>query len=133
MKKNVFIGMLLLLAAVIAIGSVTFFGPCVHEDGSKAPCATAGSAILVDGCVMAVLAVLLLFIRKPAVRSVLFIISFCAGVVGILLPGTLFPICKMDTMHCRMVMQPAVIILCSAVILTCIAGFITERTRSRRS
>ena len=37
MKKNVFCGILLVLAAVIVIGSVTVLGPCVHEDGSEAP------------------------------------------------------------------------------------------------
>ena len=38
MKKNAFCGILLILAAVIALGSVTVLGPCVHEDGSEALC-----------------------------------------------------------------------------------------------
>ena len=133
MKKNVLIVILLVLAAVIAVGSVTFLGPCVHEDGSEAPCTKAGRAILIDGCVLAALAVLLLVFRQPAARSVLFVISLGAAVIGILLPGTLFPVCKMDVMHCRMVMQPAMIALFSVAGLLSIAGFVSERIRSRRS
>lgn len=133
MKKNIFTFILLILAAVIAVGAVTFLGPCVHEDGSEAPCTKAGRAILIDGCVLAALAVLLLFFRKHAARSVLSAIALCAAVVGILLPGTLFPICKMDVMHCRMVMQPAMIALFGVAGLIIIAGFVSERTRSRRS
>ena len=70
MKKNVFCGILLALAAVIAIGSVTVLGPCVHEDGSEAPCIGAGRAVLIGGCALAILAALILFLRKSS-RSVL--------------------------------------------------------------
>ena len=133
MKKNVFTIIILVLAAVITVGSVTFLGPCVHEDGSEAPCTKAGRAILINGCMLAALAVLLLFFRKSAIRSVLFVIALCAAVVGILLPGTLFPVCKMDVMHCRMVMQPAMIALFGVTGLICIAGFVSERTGSRKS
>lgn len=133
MKKNVFTVILLILAAVIAVGAVTVLGPCVHEDGSEAPCSKAGRAVLIDGCVMAALAVLLFFFRKSAIRAVLFVIALCAAVIGILLPGTLFPVCKMDVMHCRMVMQPAMIALFGVAGLISIAGLVSEKVRSRRS
>jgi len=132
MKKNVFCGILLALAAVIAIGSVTVLGPCVHEDGSEAPCTRAGRAVLCDGCVLALLAALILFIRKPSVRIVLFFISLCAAAVGIALPGTILPICRMDTMHCRTVMQPSMIILFAFEAIASVCGMIIEKNRIRR-
>jgi len=132
MKKNVFCGILLILAAVIAIGSVTVFGPCVHEDGSEAPCAGAGGAVFCDGCVLALLAVLILFIHKPSVRIVLFFVSLCVAAVGIALPGTIFPLCRMDTMHCRAVMQPAMVILLASELIVSICGLLVERNRIRR-
>jgi len=132
MKKNVFCGILLALAAVIVIGSVTVLGPCVHEDGSEAPCARAGKAVFYDGCVSAVLAALILFIRKPSVRIVLFFVSLFAAAVGIMLPGTVFPICRMDTMHCRAVMQPAMIILFASELIVSVCGLTVERNRIRR-
>ena len=124
---------LLALAAVIAIGSVTVLGPCVHEDGSEAACTRAGIAVFCDGCVLAVLAALILFIRKPAVRIVLFFISLCVAAVGIALPGTIIPICRMDTMHCRAVMQPAMVILFASELIVSACGIIVERNRIRRN
>ena len=132
MKKNVFCGILLALAAVIAIGSVTVLGPCVHEDGSEAACTRAGRAVFCDGCVLALLAVLILSIRKPSARIVLFFISLCVAAVGIAFPGTVFPICRVDTMHCRAVMQPAMIILFASELIVSVCGLIVERNRIRR-
>ena len=132
MKKSLFAILVLVLAALIAVGSVTVIGPCVHADGSAAACTGTGRAILIDGCVMAALALLALLIRKPGIRIILFAAAFCAAVAGILLPGTLMPLCKMDTMHCRAVMQPAVMILSGAAAITSLIGIITEQRRSRR-
>ena len=58
--KKLLIPVLLVLAAVIAVGSVTVLGPCVHADGSEAPCSRAGYGVLIAGCVLAVLSVLIL-------------------------------------------------------------------------
>lgn len=132
MKKNVFCGLLLALAAVIAIGSVTVLGPCVHEDGSEAPCIGAGRAVLIAGCALAILAALILFIRKSSVRIVLFFISLFVAAVGIALPGTIFPVCRMDTMHCRAVMQPAMVILFASELIVSVCGLIVEWNRIRR-
>ena len=132
MKKDVFAIMVLIIAALIAVGSVTVIGPCIHADGSAAACTETGKAIFIDGCVMAALALLMMLIRKPGVRIILFAAAFCAAVVGVLLPGTLMPLCKMDTMHCRAVMQPAVIILSGVAAIAALIGIITEQGRSRR-
>lgn len=132
MKKNIFCIVLLALAAVIAIGSVTVLGPCVHEDGSEAPCAEAGRAVLYCGCVLAALAVIMLFIRKPAVRIVLFSASLCAAAAGIAFPGTIFAVCRMDTMHCRTVMQLSMIILFAFEAIVSVCGIAAERSRIRR-
>ena len=132
MKKNAFCGMLLILAAVIAIGSVTVLGPCIHEDGSEAPCTGAGRAVFCGGCALAILAILILIIRKHSVRIVLFFLSLCSAAAGIAFPGTIFPLCRMDTMHCRAVMQPAMIILFASELIVSVCGLIVERNRIRR-
>ncbi len=129
MKKNLFAILLLIFAAVIAVGSVTVLGPCVHEDGSKGPCADAGRALMIDGCVMAILAILITMVNRRGLRMALFAAALCAAVIGILLPGVLMPLCKMDTMHCRAVMQPSMIILSGAAAVSALLGIITERSR----
>lgn len=133
MKKNLSAVLLLVLAAVIAVGSVTVMGPCVHADGSEAPCSRAGRGVLIAGCVLVVLALLLLIFRAPAARIILFFLSLCASAAGILLPGAILPLCRMDTMHCRAVMQPAMIILFAAALIVSVVGIVAERSRSRRS
>ena len=129
MKKNLFAILLMIFAAVIAVGSVTVLGPCVHEDGSKGPCADAGRALLIDGCVTAILAILITMVNKRGIRMTLFAAALCAAVTGILLPGVIMPLCKMDTMHCRAVMQPSMIILSGAAAVSALLGIITERSR----
>ncbi len=133
MKKKIAALILLVLAAVIAAGSVTVLGPCVHEDGSTGPCARAGKAIRIDGCVLAALAVLILILRLPGVRTGLFVAAVAASAAGILLPGTLYPLCKMDTMHCRAVMQPSMIILFAAALIVSAVGILAERKSKRRT
>ena len=132
MKITVLTVILLVLAVIIAVGSVTVLGPCVHEDGSEAPCTGTGRAILADGILLAVLSVFLLFIKAPKMRLILFMITAIAALAGILMPGTLLPVCKMDTMHCRMVMQPAIIILFALALLTSACGTIAEISKNRK-
>ena len=130
MKITVLTVILLALAVIIAVGSVTVLGPCVHEDGSEAPCTGTGRAILADGILLAVLSVFLLFIKAPKMRLILFMITAVAALAGILMPGTLLPVCKMDTMHCRMVMQPAIIILFALALLTSACGTMAEISKN---
>jgi len=132
MKITVLTVILLVLAVIIAVGSVTVLGPCAHEDGSEAPCTGTGRAILADGILLAVLSVFLLFIKAPKMRLILFMITAVAALAGILMPGTLLPVCKMDTMHCRMVMQPAIIILFALALLTSACGTMAEISKNRK-
>ena len=132
MKITVLTVILLVLAVIIAVGSVTVLGPCVHEDGSEAPCTGTGRAILADGILLAVLSVFLFFIKAPKMRLILFMITAVAALAGILMPGTLLPVCKMDTMHCRMVMQPAIIILFALALLTSACGTMAEISKNRK-
>ena len=133
MKKNVCGIILAVLGAAIAAGAATVLGPCVHEDGSAAACTAAGTAVLCGGCVLAALAAAILCVRSPAARTVLFFVALCACAVGTALPGTIFPLCKMDTMRCRAVMQPAAIILFAAALIVSACGIITERKRAGRN
>ena len=132
MKTTVLTVILLVLAVIIAVGSVTVLGPCVHEDGSEAPCTGTGRAILADGILLAVLSVLLFFIKAPKMRLILFMITAVSALAGILMPGTLMPVCKMDTMHCRMVMQPAMIILFALTLLASVCGIMAETRKNRK-
>lgn len=123
MKKHIIPAMILLiLSLVIVIGSQTFLSPCVHEDGSFGPCHWAGQALLGLGCAVGILAILSLSVQKARFGAYLSAFAIC--LMGILTPGTLIDLCHMSTMRCRMVMQPAMIILFSLALLCALTGAI---------
>ncbi len=112
--------LLLVLSLVIAVGSQTFLSPCVHEDGTFGACHWAGQALLGTGAVLAALAALALCLSRARAGVYLSAVPVCA--LGILTPGTLISLCRMASMRCRAVMQPAMIILFSAALLCAAAG-----------
>ena len=123
MKKHTIPALILLaLSLAIAAGSQTFFSPCVHEDGSFGPCHWAGQTLLGLGCVLGALAVLALLIRGARFGVYISALPLC--VLGILTPGNLIDLCHMSTMRCRMVMQPAMIILFCAALAAALTGVI---------
>ncbi len=123
MKKSAIPAMVALgLSLVIVIGGMTFLAPCIHEDGSFGPCHWAGQALLGAGCVLGVLAALALGVKRARLGVFLSALPVCA--LGILTPGTLIDLCHMSTMRCRMVTQPAMIILFSAAMLCALIGAI---------
>ena len=111
-----------ILSLVIAVGSVTFLGPCVHEDGTAGACFWAGRSILGLGLLVLVLSVLAVLLRW--FRGGLYLSILIACILGAMTPGTLISLCKMSSMRCRAVMQPAVIILFAAAGLAALWGFI---------
>ena len=123
MKKQIVPGIIILiLSLVIVIGSQSFLSPCVHEDGSLGPCHWAGQALMGLGCVVGILAILSLCVQKARWGTYMSALPVCG--LGILTPGTIIDLCHMSTMRCRMVMQPAMIILFSAALLCALVGAI---------
>lgn len=115
----------LILALVITVGSQTFLGACVHEDGSFGACHWAARAILGEGALLAVLAALALALKKE--REGLYLAMAPASLLGMLTPGRLISICGMDSMHCRMLMRPAMLILFGVALLVALIGWLTAR------
>lgn len=128
MKKTIPAVIILILALVVAVGSATFLGPCVHEDGSFGACHWAGRAVTGVGGLLAVLAALALAMPE---KSGLYLSMLPACVLGFLTPGTLIGLCGMATMRCRMVMQPAMRILFTLALIAALAGYILTRGRAK--
>ena len=123
MRKQTVPGyLILLLSLIVSIGSVSFLGPCVHEDGTFGACHWAGRTLFGLGCLSGVLSLLAILLSKARPGLYLSIALEC--VLGILIPGTLIGLCKMSSMRCRAVMQPAMIILFAAAGLAALYGMI---------
>ncbi len=118
----------LVLSLVIAIGSQTFLGACVHEDGGFGACHWASRAVLALGAVQAVIA--LLALAFPTQEQGLYLAMLPVSVAGLLTPGTLIDICKMNTMRCRMVMRPAMLVLFALTLVVALVGCLMARGRN---
>ena len=129
-KQSIPALILIILALIIAIGSQSFIGPCVHEDGSFGACHWAGRAMLGVGALMAAMALLATLLEGA--RPGLYLASALASVLGLLTPGTLIDLCKMDAMRCRMVMKPAMLVLCVLALAVSLAGCLLSRGRADR-
>ncbi len=126
MKKSIIPAVvILILSLIIAVGSQTFLGACVHDDGSFGACHWACRAILGEGGLLAVLALMALALKRE--RAGLFIAMIPASALGLLTPGTLIALCKMPTMRCRMLTQPATMILFGAALLAALVGWLMSR------
>ena len=126
MKKSIIPAVIILILSLfISLGSQTFLGACVHEDGSFGACHWACRAMLGEGALLAALAVLALALRRE--RAGLYLAMIPASLLGLLTPGTLIALCKMPTMRCRMLTRPATMILFGAALLMALAGWLMSR------
>ena len=110
---------------LLAIGSQTFMGACVHEDGGFGACHWAARALAGIGGLLAALSVLALFLKKE--RAGLYLSIMPMVLLGILTPGTLIDLCGMATMRCRALMKPASTILLSLALSAALVGWLMSR------
>ena len=129
-KLSVSAPAVLILGAVIAIGSVSFLGPCVHDDGNFGACHWAGQAMLGIGILLALEGAAAMIVRDGKVRIGLFLSAALTAVLGLLTPGTLIGLCGMATMRCRALMQPAMRILCVITLALSVIGILLERKQT---
>ncbi len=129
MKKSIIPAcVILILSLVVIVGSQTFLAPCTHEDGSLGACHWAGRALLGEGCLLAMLAAVLVVGKE---RAGLYLAMIPSSVLGICTPGILIALCKVPTMRCRMLMQPAMIILFAAMLVAALSGWLLARGEAR--
>lgn len=124
-KKRLFHVILLVLAALLIVGVLTFAGPCVHEDGSAAVCQSAAHAVLFAGAASFACALAALLVHNAKASGVLAIAAACCGAFAAAAPGTLFGLCMMQTMRCWTVMQPFALVVGVAIAISGIAAAIS--------
>ena len=124
-KSSIPACILLLLALIAAIGSQSFLGACVHEDGSFGACHWASRALMGEGALMAALSLLALILERE--RPGLYLASALTAILGLLTPGTLIDLCKMDAMRCRMLMKPGMLLLFGAMLIASLVGWLMAR------
>ncbi|MDO4634190.1 MAG: DUF4418 family protein [Eubacteriales bacterium] len=108
-KRGAIVDMLrLILSLILTVGSSTFLHACLHDDGSISTCHYAQQMVTALGILLAVLALLSLLLHEDGVRKGLALAGICAGLLTVLTPGILIPVCAMAAMRCRLIMLPSV-------------------------
>ena len=126
MKRSIIPAIVVLIFAMIAaVGSQTFLGACVHGDGSFPACHWACRALLGEGILLAVLALAAMALKRE--RPGLYMAMLPASLLGMLTPGALIALCKAPTMRCRMLTQPAMMILFALALAAALVGWLLSR------
>ena len=130
-KKNGIVAALLELSLLLAIGSVQWFHACgPTEDGAWMSCHWAQQAAAALGWLLFVLS--LVAFAAPVrlgLRKGIYAAQLGIALLTALFPGTIIPLCMMDTMRCHTIMQPAVRILAVLVAICAGAGLWGERIK----
>ena len=117
MKRKLAGGIIVCLSLLLAVGSATFFGPCVHEDGSFGSCHWAGRMITAEAVLLAVLGLLMILFSGREVQTGLSAAAVLLALMTFLTPEKLIGLCMMSTMRCQMLLKPACRILSSGILI----------------
>ena len=117
----------MVLAVLAAAGVKSFAGPCVHEDGSFGVCHWAGQALFGLSIVIAAESVIVLWRKDAGLRRGLYLAMMLTALLGILMPGNLISLCAMESMRCRMIMRPAMLVLYALMLVSATTGALLSK------
>lgn len=104
--------LLLCLDILLAVGLLTFAGPCNHVDSIGAPsCLWASRAMLGICAVMFVLAVVRIFETDEGERRGLSLACALSGLLIAAMPGLIIGLCADPAMACNAIMRPFALVL----------------------
>ncbi|SES91163.1 DUF4418 family protein [[Clostridium] polysaccharolyticum] len=104
-------GLLGLLSVLIVAGVYQFAHVCTSMEGMKPPCHVTRTWSVILGISLAVISIILIFIKNSIIRNVLLGIRFIFSLAIVLLPDIIAPVCKMKTMHCYLYTRPFLILI----------------------
>ncbi len=114
------------VSLLLVIGVLTVFSACgKKDDGTWMKCHDVQNIVAICGAVMTVLFVICAFVTNKVFRMILNLAALAAAIVVFLLPGTIMPMCMMNTMRCYTVMQPFVRIMSAVAALSALIGMIS--------
>ena len=115
MKKNILGIAELILAALLTVGSFTFFKACGEHEGKFMACHWAQNAVTLIGIVITLLALLRIILKNSGIKAGLAIGVFASAAAVIFIPNNVISLCMMDTMSCHTTFKPAVIVIASVL------------------
>ena len=125
-------GVIVVLAIFTVVGVATFAGPCVHEDGSHGGCYAASLGIIGLAIAAAGVSVFSMFSASGSSQGMQAIVTSAIGLAMAIAPGTVLPLCTMQTMRCWTTMRPFAIAMGAAImVMAIIQAVIAFRSQKR--
>ena len=119
------------LSLAICLAPKTAFHPCgAKPDGSFMLCHWTGEAVVGAGVVLVCLAGIRFF-SSPPMRQGIDISMLLLTVLTALFPGHILPLCKMTTMPCHVLFQPAVIFIAVCLAAALVADIFRQKKEGR--
>ena len=97
----------ILIAALIIIGLNTFAHICTSMQG---PCAKTKTLAIVVAIVLAATGLIQIFVSNKKVNAILGLAGIVIGLVTVILPLVIAPVCSMTSMHCYVYTRPFLVI-----------------------
>lgn len=121
------------LSLALCLAPKTVFHTCgARPDGSWMLCHWTGEAVVGAGIVLACLAGIRFFVSS-SVKQGIDISMLLLTVLTALLPGHLLPLCKIATMPCHVLFQPAVILIAGFLAVALAADILWRRKKDKAS
>jgi hypothetical protein len=123
-RKNSLVGIAFLaLGILLSAGAAWLFPTCgAKEDGSWMKCHWSGQVTVGIGIVIAVIALVYLFLTDDRVRAGLSLAAIPVGALEIAVLNGLIGLCGMAGMQCRSTTKPASTILTAILIVTAVVN-----------
>ncbi len=111
MKKNIYGIFILLIGSLTAFGPLTIFKVCAVQDKVIMKCHWTAMAELGIGCVVAVLALTIMFSKSHELSRGIYFSLLPIGLYIMAVPTFLIGVCGSRMMHCNMLTRPILIVL----------------------
>lgn len=120
---------LLVLSLILTLGVLFVFHACgAKEDGSWMACHWAQQATAGAGAVLVIFSLYLFIAKNNSERRAVSRAMFPVTLLAMCIPGGIVHMCMMDSMRCRSVMRPAVLLVCVLIIM---AAEVSNYTNSK--
>jgi len=115
------------ISFLLAAGTMTVFRACgVKDDGTWMHCHAAQNAAAAGGFLLFILFVICIFVHASGFRAALYTAGIVGAAVVFMIPGSIMPMCMMNTMRCYAVMQPYVRVMSALTIVAAAVNIVGE-------
>ena len=132
MKSRRIINALLFLEAIFVLVSLFTYA---HVCGSmgKMKCHKTKHVAIVLSIVLILTALIQIAVDKISVNNLISLAQVVLGVVFIILPTVIAPVCKMKTMNCYTTTKPLLIISGIAIVILTVVEFLASLTQVKKA